>query len=332
MGTGFVIPNAFPELLHGFEIRPPVADEAPALAEIIRACEFDLTGKSEMTLNDFLGDWEGVDLDNDARVVVDSVGTPVAYADINERGNVIFSVYGYVDPKRRGEGIGSTIVAWSERRAQAAATAAPDGARVVARHYINRRDEAAQSLLTAKGYTPVRVTFTMAIELETPSVVEWPEGLTVRTFQPGADDQIAYEAYEEAFADMWQRPRGTFDQFLSKLRRPYFDPALWFLVMDGEQIAGTIFASDIDGNGWIEIVGVRRPWRGRGVASAMLKHVFNAYLERGVTHVGLSVDGESPTGAPRIYERAGMRLDQTYLLFERELRPGYQLGLEQPSE
>ena len=121
---------------------------------------------------------------------------------------------------------------------------------------------------------------------------------------------------------MWQRPPGTFEQFLSKTRRAYFDPAGWFLAMDGDQVAGTLFSDNIDGNGWVEIVGVRRPWRGRGLAQAMLRHAFTGLYDRGVTHIGLSVDAQSPTGAPRTYERAGMHLDQSYLLFERELRPG----------
>ncbi|MCC6792438.1 MAG: GNAT family N-acetyltransferase, partial [Thermomicrobiales bacterium] len=178
-------------------------------------------------------------------------------------------------------------------------------------------------LFTALGYAPIRATYTMAIDLERkPPAPEWPEGITIRNFVPGVDDRAAYEAYEEAFADMWQRPRGTFEQFSSKLRRPYFNPKLWYLAMDGDEVAGTLFSDDIDGNGWIEIVGVRRPWRGRGLALAMLHHAFAGFLSQGVTHIGLSVDAQSPTGAPRIYERAGMHLDQSFILFERELRPG----------
>jgi mycothiol synthase len=164
----------------------------------------------------------------------------------------------------------------------------------------------------------------MAIDLAAPPPAPaWPAGLTIRTYVPGQDEQAAYEAYEEAFADMWQRPRGTFEQFISKTRRAYFDPSLWFLAMDGNEIAGTVYSDNIDGKGWIEIVGVRRPWRGRGLALAMLNHAFAAFYERGVTHIGLSVDAQSPTGAPRLYERAGMHLDESFLVYERELRPGF---------
>jgi hypothetical protein len=58
----------------------------------------------------------------------------------------------------------------------------------------------------------------------------------------------------------------------------------------------------------------------------MLRHAFSAFLSQGVTHIGLSVDAQSPTGAPKIYERAGMSLDQSFILYERELRPGRVVG------
>jgi GNAT superfamily N-acetyltransferase len=188
-------------------------------------------------------------------------------------------------------------------------------------------------LLTSLGYAPIRVTYTMAIDLAAPPPApDWPHGITIRNFIPGQDDHVAYEAYEEAFADMWQRPRGTFEQLVSKLSRPYFDPAHWFLAFDGDQVAGTLFSDNIDGKGWVEIVGVRRPWRGRGLALAMLHHAFGAFFERGVTHIGLSVDAQSPTGAPRIYERAGMHLDQSFRVYERELRPGFEVASQQHDE
>lgn len=310
-------------LPHGYHARPPRRDDAPVLTELLSAIDIEVTGKSDITLNDFLGDWEGTDLENDAILIEGPDGTPAAYADMDIRGDVVFYLYGYVHPFQRGRGLGTFLVHWGQRRARAIASAnAPATARIVTRIYVNEKAEPARELLADLGYAPIRATYTMAIDLDRkPPAPDWPAGITIRNFVPGVDDQAAYEAYEEAFADMWQRPRGTFDQFSSKLRRPYFNPRLWYLAMDGEEIAGTLFSDDIDGKGWIEIVGVRRPWRGRGLASAMLRHAFAQFLSQGVTHVGLSVDAQSPTGAPRIYERAGMHLDQSFILFERELRP-----------
>jgi GNAT superfamily N-acetyltransferase len=200
---------------------------------------------------------------------------------------------------------------------------APGDARVVVRQYQHERASAAHELLRSAGYLPVRTTFVMETKLATePAAASLPTGIELRTFLPGADDIAAYEAYEEAFADMWQRPRGTLEQFRSKLRRPYFDPELWLLAVEGDEIAATVLADEIDRKGWVEIVGVRRPWRGRGLALAMLTEAFRRFWRRGVTEIGLSVDAESPTGATRLYERAGMRIKESHTIFEKEIRPG----------
>lgn len=316
-----------PAVPAGYTVRAPRSEDAPALVNLLSAIDIETTGKSDITLNDFLGDWEGIDLEQGAVLIAAPDGSPAAYADMDVRGDVVFFIYGYVHPFQRGKGLGSYLVAWGENRARTLAASAPADARIVTRVYVNEQAAPARTLLEALGYAPIRATYTMAIDLERkPPAPRWPEGITIRSFVPGIDDQIAYEAYEEAFADMWQRPRGTFEQFSAKLRRPYFNPKLWFLAMDGDQVAGTLFSDDIDGKGWIEIVGVRRPWRNRGLALAMLHHAFGAFMNQGVTHIGLSVDAQSPTGAPKIYERAGMSLDQSFVLYERELRPGVAAG------
>lgn len=325
--------SSLPALPQGYISRPAVLDDAPAISDLLIACDVDVSGSSDMSLSDFLGDWTGVDLEADTIVVVNPAGAPVAYADTHHRGFLVHYVYGDVHPAERGKGLGTFLVRWGEQRANAQLSSAPDHARVVIRHYINQRATFATDLLQTCGYAPIRLTFVMKSVLsEEPAAPELPPGLVVRTYRPSDDEVATWEAYEEAFADMWQRPRGTLEQFQAMTQRPYFDPALWFLGLDGQQIVATVLASEIEGKGWIEIVGVRRPWRGRGFALAMLQHAIHALWQRGVREIGLSVDAESPTGATRIYTRAGMHVDQTYVIYERELRPGENVLLPDDTE
>ena len=317
----------------GFTARPAVREDAPQIVPIMSAIDVVITGESDWTLNDFLGDWEGAELATETLLILDPEGTPVAYGDIDHRGDVAFYIYGYVDPAHWGTGIDDYVTSWGEQFAREQSRNAPEGARVVTRAFVNEKHVADLARLEDRGYRPVRVTYTMRIDFDGPVLEpEWPEGITVRTFVPGTDDEAAFDAHEEAFADMWQRPRGRIEKFVALQRRPYFDPDLWFLAMDGDQIAGTLFASDIDGKGFIENVGVLRPWRRRGLALAMLLHSFAILRERGVPYAGLSVDAQSPTGAPRLYERAGMRLDQSYRLYELEIRPGYEIASQPDDE
>ena len=67
---------------------------------------------------------------------------------------------------------------------------------------------------------------------------------------------------------------------------------------------------------------MRPSWRQRGIGLALLQHAFGEFYRRGVRTVELSVDSESPTGAPRLYLRAGMEVTKSYLIYRKELRAG----------
>jgi ribosomal protein S18 acetylase RimI-like enzyme len=102
--------------------------------------------------------------------------------------------------------------------------------------------------------------------------------------------------------------------------------------MDGPEIAGvSLCYPRIDEDpemGWVGTLGVRRPWRRRGLALALLQHSFNILAKRGVRKAGLGVDAHSLTGATRLYEKAGMRSDPRWQFsqYEKELRPGKDLS------
>jgi ribosomal protein S18 acetylase RimI-like enzyme len=126
---------------------------------------------------------------------------------------------------------------------------------------------------------------------------------------------------------MWGRPRGTFERFAGMTEQQSFDPALWFLAMDADAIAGVALCKTLAGEGWVDVVGVRRPWRNRGLGLALLRHALAEYHRRNVRKVSLSVDAESITGAPRLYGRAGMRVRESYVICLKDLRPGRDLSV-----
>ena len=169
----------------------------------------------------------------------------------------------------------------------------------------------------------------MTIDLdEAPPPRDWPEGLVVRAFVPGHDDHACYDAVEDAFRDLWGRPRSPFERFARMTESESFDPSLWCLAWDGEEIAGMALSKLVAARGEVDAVGVRRPWRGRGLGLALLRQAFGEFHRRGVRRVNLSVDAESATGAPRLYQRAGMRVERSFLLYRKELRPGRDVDAE----
>ena len=80
------------------------------------------------------------------------------------------------------------------------------------------------------------------------------------------------------------------------------------------------------GTGYIDTVGVRRAYRRRGLAQAMLIHSFAEYWDRDMSTVGLEVDGRSLTNAVALYEKVGMHVHQSLMSFEKVLREGVELA------
>jgi ribosomal protein S18 acetylase RimI-like enzyme len=106
-------------------------------------------------------------------------------------------------------------------------------------------------------------------------------------------------------------------------RAETFEPALWFLALAGDELAGfSICRQDTNdpAAGHVELLGVRRPWRRQGLGEALLLHSFQAFRQLGWTRGTLGVDASSPTGATRLYERAGMRVYRDTLFLERPRR------------
>ena len=298
-------------------------DDAAAVAGLMAACVREDGGAEGTSVEHVLDDWHEIDLGEEAVLVLAPGGTVAGYADVVNRAFVALTVYGYVHPGHRGRGIGAWLVGWGEGWMLGRMHLAPEGAGVVVRHYVISTDAGARKLLEGDGYEAVRGTYVMEIDLEEePPEPEWPEGLTVRTLRPGRDERDVFEAVEDAFGDVWGRPRGTFERFVNMTGGEGFDPSLWFLATDGGEISGVALCKTVAGEGWVDVVGVRRPWRRRGLGLALLRHALGEYRRRGIRRVELSVDAGSVTGAPRLYGRAGMRQKTVYVVYQKELRSG----------
>ena len=79
-------------------------------------------------------------------------------------------------------------------------------------------------------------------------------------------------------------------------------------------------------SGKVGSVSVRRPFRRRGLATALLLHAFAAFRGHGIRRVVTDTDSESFTAGPALYERVGMRQYRQELIYEREVRPGGSSG------
>lgn len=293
-------------------IRSATSDDAAAVTELLRAAETAVRGTSIAGLQDTLDWWRMVDLASGSWVIEEN-GALVAggmLVTLREDGDF----WAFVRPDQKGRGFGTALL----KRAEQAAIAA--GKRSLHAGTF-AEDEDASAVLTARGYRDVRHYFTMVIELsEPPPAPEWPAGVRGDTIR--YDEASAFkDALDEAFAEEWGWERMDYDEWRRlRLDAPDTDLGLWFVVRDDEEIAA---AARCDagrwGGGWVGAIGVRPRWRRRGLGLALLRHAFAEFHRRGERVVRLGVDAENPTGATRLYERAGMRVESEEIVYERML-------------
>ena len=171
-----------------------------------------------------------------------------------------------------------------------------------------------------------------------PEVPALPEGILIRPFDPATETEEVYRCFVNSFRDHFGFVEQPFEHGFNEFKHnlidePGHDPKYWFVAVDGNEIAGISLCRPVDAedpeSGWINELGVRRPWRKQGIAYALLKHSFSAFHARGQKRAALGVDATSLTGALRIYEKAGMHVARQFDQFEKELRPGREISTQQ---
>lgn len=311
----------------GYALRPLRPKDADAAIGLEVACETATDGSPDPAMVDGVRQtWDkpGFDRERDSWTVVAPDGQLAAFAHLGPPDRSHLYSHGYVHPAHAGRGIGSLLVHLIDARAdeRLARTNVDVGERVTIQQWLSARNPAAHALFTEHGYACVRHIWGMTIDfVGEPEPPTWPDDITVRDFASGEDGlRTAHAVAEEAFKDHWEHEAQTFEQFKTHMIDiPTFDPTLWFLAMDGERAVGTAQCELLPDQAWINTVGVLRPWRGRGVALALLRHAFGEFYRRGMRKAGLSVDSQSLTGATRVYERAGMRVERQYDIYEKVL-------------
>ena len=324
-----------------FTIRAATMDDLEAVVAVLNACAMEEIGKPGWDADEIRRGWQGPqkNMETDTRVVIASGGALVGIADLGDsRPHVQIWATGCVRPEYRGRGIGSALCQWIDRRARQSMSLAPKGARIVLVQWIPGTATAAQELLRAQGYQLVRHDLRMVIEMdEPPPEPALPEGIAIRTFDRSRDLRALIRADNDGFRDHWGHVERPFeDEYRDWVHwienDPHHDPTLWFLAVEGEEIVGDCMCEPRTAEdpemGFVDSLAVRRPWRRRGIALALLYHSLGEFYRRGTRKVGLEVDAQSLTGATRLYEKAGMRVERQYTIYEKELRPGKDLSTQ----
>ena len=236
-------------------------------------------------------------------------------------------------PEWRGKGIGSTFLNFIEQRLEQIAAELKARGEVPAEMpcatdvFVNETACDTIALLERRGYQAVRYAFEMVRpDLENIPDYPLPPGLEVHSYQPEHLRQI-WEASNEAFQDHWGYIPEPWEEYERMQQDADFDPSLWRVAWDGDQIAGMVL-SFIDKaqnaeygrkRGYTENICVRRPWRHRGVAHALIALAQKAVKERGMTEAALGVDAQNLSGALRLYQHMGYQVVKRSTIYRKML-------------
>jgi GNAT superfamily N-acetyltransferase len=334
----FAIP-ATPELpglvLRGFRGEP---DYAHILAAINASKVADQVERSD-TLDDIARSYAHLhhcDPYQDmvfAEVDGETVGYSRVWWDFNSEGDWLGMQVAFLQPAWRRKGIGTAMLRQNERRLRqiadrllAEGTIAPQ-TRLYLDAFAMDTEAGAQALLQNEGYTPVRYEFSMLRPLTEPvEVTPMPEGLEVRPVRP-EDIRKVWDAAQEAFRDHWNAILEPEEELQKILEDPDSDPGLWQVGWDGDQVAGSVmnfFDSEENQEynrkrGYTEGISVRRPWRKRGLARALLTRSLKMFQDMGMQEAALGVDTENLSGALRLYESVGFRPVKRQTIYRKSL-------------
>jgi mycothiol synthase len=298
-----------------------------------------LIGIDEFDLSAYRAEWTlpTIELAADTRVARTEDGTLIGVIEVWNGSAPYVSnwVWGRVHPDYERQGIGTALMEWAESRAREKMPLADAGARLDMSCGHLSTNEGAKALFEKMGYIQNRFHYAMEAVLDDlPATPTLPDGITIRSMVAPDEYAAIHCANRDIFRDHWgfvERPfEETFAHMMHLVKeRGNHDPALFFVAMDGDHMAG-ISLCDLESAedrsaGYVGSLGVRRAYRHKGLGLALLQHSFREFYQRGKRKVQLGVDGSNITGALRLYERAGMYVLRQLNTYEKILRPGLSL-------
>jgi mycothiol synthase len=224
-----------------------------------------------------------------------------------------------VIPEFRRKGIGKELVR------KAILSLEERGMKIAEAEWV-REGKLACNLFESMGFSLIRVQSNMRADLsKVPSKIGEYEGLAIRRMEKNPEDiklfnWILNETFKEHF-DF--RPETVEETTHWVMDSPWCDVAEYYFGYMGNQLVGFV-AVGIDSKfvehsgikrGWINVIGVLKSDRRKGVGAMLILHGMKNLKSRGMTEAYLGVDDSNPTKAMELYKKVGFQVVQKYLTY-----------------
>lgn len=329
-----------------FIVRSPQLSDVEDVLEMLEICDLTMIGEVEVSAEMLKTDWTNphIETGRNFRLVTTKKGRVVAYGELWDDHDPLVRTWCWarVHPDFEGQGLGTYLMNWAEELSVESMVRAPKEASFTMSSGTPSTYQPSIDLLRGQGMKLKRHFYTMEIELEEkPEAPQLPENIIIRPMRDLNELPAVIQAIQDSFKDHWGFVQQSLESELAFWKHivetdPSFDRNLWFLAVDGDQIAGLSLCWPKHGRneqmGWVGTLGVLRPWRRQGLGLGLLKHSFRELFIRGKTKIGLGVDADSLTGATRLYEKAGMHVARQFDQYQKELRSGIDITTQTVNE
>jgi mycothiol synthase len=294
-----------------------------AASDAARVADGELDRSSYEGTAAYYRHFERCDLDRDL-VLAEADGQVVGYARVewndSNDGERWYEGVGIVRPDARRRGIGTALLTWTERRRlEIAREHVADGTLGERPAWLTTflfdGDAGGRALLASAGYQPFRRFASMTRpSLDAIEPHGLPDGLEIRSVTRDLDAmRRVFAADNEAFRDHFGWSEDSDERFAEWVEDPTVDPELWIVAFDGDAVAGGVLNGihrlpGAPPEWWLDSVFVRRPWRRRGLARALIARSLELLRTRGLTSASLGVDLTNPNQALGLYESCGFRV------------------------
>lgn len=212
-----------------------------------------------------------------------------------------------VRPDCRNQGIGGMLAA-----ALSQGTLSPTSGRLQ-RAWAHGEHAAAQRLASRFSWSPVRELWRMRLsavdemDAEDLPSAQLPEGVEIRPFRPGQDEQAWLRTNAAAFADHPEQGRLTLEDLQARMAEDWFDPSGFLLAWEtdaagGETLLGFHWtkvhrpeegAADHETVGEVYVVGVAPEAQGRGLGRSLTLAGIEHLHRQGLSAIMLYVDADN---------------------------------------